>query len=161
MNQAANVTCGWLLTGFSPEEQREVPKGVRSPTRKRSVSERTRGRRDAVVGRFIYRCGDDKKKMKSGPLYTNNNPTLKKRISYSWRLSINSQAGGVHPSACSHSWQLQGHVVFTTGLASVFLSWLKGVTSRFVKVAYSVTVSIYLQRLLQGVTLWSKRHRRS
>lgn len=145
MNEAANVPCDWLYQASPQRISERLPGEVCSPTRTRSVSER-KGRWDAVVGMFLYWCGQDKRKeirsCVSKPLYANSNPMLKKIISSSWRLSINSQAGDVCPNACSHSWQLQGHVVFTTGLASVSQSWLKSVTSRFAKVTYSVAVSL-------------------
>lgn len=66
---------------------------------------RARDRLDAIVGRRIYCCGRDKNKEYRSAfklLRVNSVPKLERRISYSWRLSLNSQAGDRCPNACSH-----------------------------------------------------------
>lgn len=117
----------WMLlvidSSFFPEELRKVQdESVVPPGTGLWVLEKARAKWNAIVLKFICRCGWDKKKENrncaSKSLYANTIPTLKKIIS-SQRLSINSQAGDACLNPCSHSWELQGHAVLTTDLASI------------------------------------------
>lgn len=84
------------LANFSPD--------MLGDPQKESV--RARNRLDAIVGRLTYCCRREKNKENRRRalklLYINSVPKLKRRISYSWRLSFKSQAGDICPNACSH-----------------------------------------------------------